>query len=188
MRRFAWVCGIVIIGGGLALALSACENGADERAVERGTFVMTLDGSVQDTVRGTAYLRGAENNEPGLELDADSIGWSVHWSEVEGAGPAYTIMPHALLQASQDHSDDSYPAYRSEDDEPGASLFMEYGRLGSFEAQAGTLTVEQQTDTEHIGRIQATLTDPSGARAEVTVEGHWHAIPAPDTVPSHLQP
>jgi len=147
---------------------------------------MVLDGSVQDTVRGTAYVRDTDTNEPGIELDADSIGWSVHWMP-DTTASEYVIMPHALLQdAIAAANDDRYrPPTREE--EVGASVFMEYGRLGSFEATEGTLTTEEAPDADHIGHIQAILEDGAGTE-EMTVEGHWHAVPAPETLPSHMQP
>ena len=170
----------------MALGLAACDDKPTADRLERGAFVMIIDGAMQDTVRGAAYLRDATTNEPGVELDADSIGWSVHWMP-EAESSEYAIMPHALLQEAIAAANDDQYRVHSPREEASASMFMEYGRFGPFEAQAGTLAVEQSADTDHVARVQATLVDASGSD-EITINGRWHAIPAPERLPSHLQP
>lgn len=172
-----------------ALGIAACTSEAPSgNGVARGAFVMYVDGAVQDTVRGAAYLRDTTSTEPGLELDADSIGWSVHWMRSETPAPTYTLVPHALMQAVQkEATDDAYRPAPRVTDPLAASLFMAYGTQGTFEAQAGTLHVERATPTDHVGRVHATLTLRGQTAPRVTVQGHWHAVPAPDELPSHVR-
>lgn len=175
----------------MALSLAACNGDPATDRLERGGFVMIIDGAKQDTVRGVAYLRDTSTNEPGVELDADSVGWSVHWMP-ETESSEYAIIPHVLLQEAVAAANDGQYRAHSPRDEASASMFMEYGRFGSFEAQAGTLTVEQSAmeqnaDTDHVAQVQATLVDASGSD-EITIHGRWHAVPAPEELPSHLQP
>lgn len=171
------------------LTVAACTSESPSgNGVARGAFVMYVDGAVQDTVRGAAYLRDTTSAEPGLELDADSIGWSVHWMRNDAPAPTYTLVPHALMQAVQaDATDDAYRPAPRVNDPLVASLFMAYGTQGTFEAQAGTLHVERATPTDHIGDVQATLTFRGQAAPRVTIQGYWHAIPAPDELPVHVR-
>ena len=179
----------VLVLGGSALGLVGCaDNASEPGGLERGAFVMRISGAVQDTVRGAAYLRDAATSEPGLELDADSVGWSVHWMQSDTVA-LYAIMPHTLLRAAQSAATDGgYHPEAAPDAPPLASLFMDYGARGSFEAQAGTLFVDRATPTDHVGRVHATLLlRGPGAPRQVRVTGRWHAVPAPESLPSHLQ-
>lgn len=181
---FAW---LVVCLAGCVLGLAACADASSENGVARGTFVMYLDGAVQDTIRGAAYLRDTTAAEPGLELDADSVGWSVHW--IRGDTRTYALMPHALLQDVRSAATEGmYQPPPRVNDPPPASLFMEYNQRGTFEAQAGTLHVDRATATEHVGRMQATLTLRGRAAPRITVTGRWHAVPAPQGAVSTLRP
>ena len=183
---FAW---LVLCLAGCVLGLAACAEAPSENGVARGTFVMYLDGAVQDTIRGAAYLRDTTAAEPGLELDADSVGWSAHWMRSDTPTRTYALMPHALLQDAQSAATEGvYQPPPRVDDPPAASLFMEYKQRGTFEAQAGTLHVDRATATEHVGRMQATLTLRGRAAPRITVTGRWHAVPAPQGAVSALRP
>ena len=183
------ILGSVLVPAALLLSMVGCARDAPgPQDVERGAFVMHVSGAVEDTVRGAAYLRDASTGEPGLELDADSVGWSVHWMQRDTVA-SYAIRPHTLLQAAQSAgTDGTYYPEGLRNSAPLASLFMAYGGKRSFEAQAGTLSVERATATDHVGHMKATLTlRGRAAPAEVHISGEWHAVPAPEVLPAHLR-
>lgn len=169
-----------------ALLMTACSENDIYDDVERGTFVLVMDGLISDTVRGDAYVREINSATPGIELDARSTGWSFYWTRPFSERTEYAILPAewadrtpATDKESPDAENASLPA--------GAIIFMQHPVHGAFEAESGTVTVEHLTDTDVAGHVYAEMAK-EGDDPVFTIEGRWHARPAPTTPPPHLQP
>lgn len=169
-----------------AVLMTACSENGVYDDVERGTFVLVMDGLISDTVRGDAYVREIDSAAPGIELDAQATGWSLYWTRPFSERTEYAILP-AEWAGRTPAADKKRPDAEEASLPAGAIIFMQHPVHGEFEAESGTVTIEHLTDTDVAGHVYAEMAK-EGDDPVLTIEGRWHAQPAPATPPPHLQP
>ena len=182
IRFLGALCGSIL----LAAMLTGCGSDTDLDDLDRGTFVITMQGAVEDTVQGQAYVRRSDAKVLGVELDADSIGWSIEWEPHSLETRPYEVARQSLIeQAIADRT--LYDTMQADEDSLSwVSVFMHHPH-GTFQGTRGVVHPEEVAGQEVSGRLNVELSPDHASDASVLVEGLWYAIDAPQELPPHLQ-
>ncbi len=183
VRFWQVLCGLVL----LSIVVGGCSSDDAFDDLERGTFVITLQGAVEDTVRGQAYVRRSGSKVLGVELDADSMGWSIAWEPHEVQQAPYQVAHQSLIeQAVADRV--LYDDERSvEDSLKWVAVFMQHPR-GAYQGTRGIVQPETADGPDLSGILDVELSPDLGSDANVSMKGAWHAVEAPHELPPHLHP
>jgi hypothetical protein len=138
--------------------------------VAEGRFVARIDGTVRDTLAGTATLRRSDGRLVGLELNVDSTrGVSVDLEPHPAQLRTYTAIEEELLRADR-------PG-----DTPGLVAYL-VTSTGTYQTTAGRFTVSYvEGRADAVGgtfawTMEGTLRGVPAHRSTVQVEGVVHAL------------